>query len=259
VNFVRAAHQLSRCKLLRNDIFCSRTMLSINVNSKKRCVFVAGGTGYLGHPLITELVRRGHQVIALVRSGSEHKLPPGCDQVSGTPLDRISYQQQIAPADTFVHLVGVAHPSPSKAAKFRSIDLKSAHESISASVAAGIQHFVYVSVAHPAPVMKAYVAARTECEDLLRRSGMNATILRPWYVLGPGHRWPYVLLPMYWLAELLPGTRDGARRLGLVTREQMCTALLTAVENPAKGIRVVEVPEIRGDGASHHDGRRHSA
>jgi len=107
-----------------------------------------------------------------------------------------------------------------------------------------------VSVAHPAPVMKAYIAVRVECEDFLRNSGMNATILRSWYVLGPGHRWPYAVLPMYWLAELLPGTRDGARRLGLVTQKQMCRALVTAVETPAKGIRIVEVPEIRGSDAA---------
>ncbi|HXY02184.1 MAG TPA: NAD(P)H-binding protein [Terriglobales bacterium] len=225
-------------------------MLFVNVNAEKRCVFVAGGTGYLGRPLITELLRKAHIVRALVRAGSEHKVPSGCEQVYGSPLNRSTYQQQIAPADTFVHLVGVAHPSPSKAAEFRSIDFKSACESISAAVTAGIQHFVYVSVAHPAPMMKAYIAIRNECEDLLRGSGMNATILRPWYVLGPGHRWPYALLPMYWLAERLPGTRDGARRLGLVTRKQMCQALVTAVENPAQRLRIVEVPEIRVSGAS---------
>jgi uncharacterized protein YbjT (DUF2867 family) len=225
-------------------------MLSINLNTKGRYVFVAGGTGYMGRPLIAELLRRGHTVRALVRPGSEHKLPTGCEQISGSPLDRSSYQQHLTPADTFVHLVGVAHPSPSKAAEFRSIDLKSASESISAAAAAKIQHFVYVSVAHPAPVMKAYIAVRAECEKLLHDSGMSATILRPWYVLGPGHRWPYALLPMYWLAELLPATRDGARRLGLVTREQMWQALVNAVENPAKGIRIVEVPEIRGRAAS---------
>jgi len=45
--------------------------------------------------------------------------------------------------------------------------------------------------------MKAYIAVREECEEIIQESGLNATILRPWYVLGPGHRWPYMLLPMY--------------------------------------------------------------
>jgi hypothetical protein len=74
---------------------------------------------------------------------------------------------------------------------------------------------------------------------------MNVTIVRPWYVLGPGHRWPYVLLPMYWLFERLPSTRDNARRLGLVTLAQMMQTLVAAVENPSIGGRFVEVPQIR--------------
>jgi uncharacterized protein YbjT (DUF2867 family) len=110
---------------------------------------------------------------------------------------------------------------------------------------ARIRHFVYLSVAHPAPMMHAYIAVRSQCEAAIESAGINATILRPWYVLGPGHRWPYLLVPIYKLAELLPPTRDGALRLGLVTLEQMTSALTVAVENPVVGRRVVTVPEIR--------------
>ena len=63
-------------------------------------------------------------------------------------------------------------------------------------------------------MMKAYVEVRADCETMIRQSGLNATLLRLWYVLGPGHRWPYALLPMYWLLEQLPCTGDGARRVG---------------------------------------------
>jgi uncharacterized protein YbjT (DUF2867 family) len=93
--------------------------------------------------------------------------------------------------------------------------------------------------------MRAYIAARTACEEELEASGINATILRPWYVLGPGHRWPYALIPFYWLAERIPSTREGARRLGLVTAEQMLRALAGAVEHPSSGVSVIEVPAIR--------------
>jgi uncharacterized protein YbjT (DUF2867 family) len=144
-----------------------------------------------------------------------------------------------------VQLVGVAHPSPAKAAEFRKVDLVAGLGAVAAAKAAGIAHFVYLSVAHPAPMMQAYIAVRRECEAAIEAAGLNATILRPWYVLGPGHWWPYALLPMYKIAELLPPTREGARRLGLVTLEQMTTALLEAVENPATGTKVVEVPAIR--------------
>jgi len=206
---------------------------------------VTGGTGYLGRPLIAQLLARGHEIRALVRPGSESKLPQGCKAVSGNALDASSYSAQVRPADTFVQLVGVSHPNPSKGAQFRSVDLVSAKGAIQIAKKAGVAHFVYLSVAHPAPMMKAYIAVRAECEETLRQSGMNATILRPWYVLGPGHRWPYALLPLYKLMELLPATREGATRLGLVTLDQMVGALLSAVENAPNGIRIVQVPEIR--------------
>jgi uncharacterized protein YbjT (DUF2867 family) len=210
-----------------------------------RNVFFTGGTGYMGARLIPLLLARGHKIRALVRKGSENKLPTGCEIVVGNALEKESFVPQVQPSDTFVQLVGVAHPSPSKGEQFRAIDLVSVRASVAAAAEAKIQHFIYVSVAQPAPMMKDYLAVRAEGESLLRATGMNATILRPWYVLGPGHRWPYALIPAYWICELLPPTRAGACRLGLVTLNQMLTALVRAVENPPTGTHIVEVPEIR--------------
>jgi uncharacterized protein YbjT (DUF2867 family) len=208
-------------------------------------VFLTGGTGYVGARLAAALCDRGHQVRALIRAGSESKAPPGCELVIANPLEQASFAGQIAPCDTFVQLVGVPHPSPAKAKQFRAIDLVSARASIAAAAEARVRHFIYVSVAQPAPVMKVYQAVRAEAEDALRATGLAATILRPWYILGPGHRWPYLLLPAYKVCELIPQMRAGALRLGLITLQQILGALVYAVENPAPRLRIMEVPEIR--------------
>jgi uncharacterized protein YbjT (DUF2867 family) len=213
---------------------------------KSRIVFLTGSTGYIGSRLAQMLLSRGHYVKALARfnTATIANLPQDCHSVFGDAVGG-GYDSHVPPADTFVHLVGVSHPSPSKAALFRSVDLKSLQTAVHAAQSAQIKHFIYISVAHPAPVMKAYIAVRAECEQIIQASGLNATILRPWYVLGPGHRWPYALLPMYWIMERIPATREGALRLGLVTRKQTLNALVAAVENPCKGIRVLDVPRIR--------------
>jgi len=213
--------------------------------SDSRRVFITGGTGYLGASLIPILLERGHRIRALVRPDSKGKVTAGCEVVSGDPLDANSYRSLVPPSDTFIHLVGVPHPSPSKGEQFCAVDLASAREAVTVAAELGMQHFIYVSVAHPAPIMKSYITVRTECERMIHQRGLNATILRPWYVLGPGHRWPYALLPVYKVMEWLPFTRKGARRLGLVTLDQMVLALAEAVETPTVGIRIVEVPEIR--------------
>ena len=215
------------------------------MQAERRQVFITGATGYMGSALATELVRRGHRVRLLVRPGSESKAPAGCEIVGGNALLAESYAAQVAPADTFVHLVGVAHPNPKKAAEFRSIDLKSCEEAIRAAKQAGVHHFVYLSVARPAPIMRQYQEVRAQGEQLLIESGMAATFVRPWYVLGPGHRWPTLLIPLYALARLLPQTRAGAIRLALVTLAQMTRTLTWAVENPAEGTRILEPPQIR--------------
>lgn len=212
----------------------------------QRTIFITGGTGFMGRNLISEVLKRGHSVRALVRRGSESKLPEGCTLITGDPLDSSSFVHEIPPADTFVQLVGVAHPTPAKAALFRSVDLHSAREGIMAAVEAGVEHFIYVSVAHPAPIMKAYIEARREAEGLIRESGLKgATILRPWYVLGAGRQWPRLLRPLYWILERLPSRRETAQRLGLLTDEEMTSALVSAVENPAEGIKILTVPEIK--------------
>ncbi len=212
-------------------------------------VFVTGGTGYLGAGLIEALIARGYPVHALVRRGSEARLPRGARAVLGDALDAGSFAAAIPARASIVHLVGTPHPNPSKAAEFVRVDLGSIRATASAAKRAQTSHIVYVSVAHPAPVMRAYIAARAEGEALVAATGIAATILRPWYVLGPGHRWPIVLAPLYALLRAIPPTRASAERLGLVTRAQMIAALLHAVANPPPaGVRIVEVAEIKRAG-----------
>ncbi len=211
-------------------------------------ILITGATGFIGRKVAHAIRARGHEVRALVRRGSESKLPAGCQPLAGDPLDASSFEGLVRPSDTFVQLLGVPRPSPAKARQFREIDLVSGRASVAAARAAGVGHFVYVSVAQPAPVMRAYQEVRAEVEALLRESGMPSTVLRPWYVLGPGHRWPYLLKPFYFVCERLPSTRETALRLGFVTHAQMTAALVRAVEEPSTDFRVLTVPDIRASG-----------
>lgn len=208
-------------------------------------IFVTGGTGYLGRELIPLLLRNGHSVRALVRAGSESRLPAGCEAIIGNPLKADTFAAHVAPADTFIQLVGVPHPNPSKAKQFREIDLVSVRESVATASAAKVQHFIYLSVAMPALIMHEYLAVRAEGEAMIRASGMNGTFIRPFYVLGPGHWWPYFILPIFWCFEMIPSKREAARRLKPVSLAQTLAALTRAVQQPASGIRIVEADEMR--------------
>ena len=204
----------------------------------------------MGTRLAARLIARGHHVSGIARETSRRKLPSGCEPVIANVLDAETWKQYLRSDHTIVHLVGTPHPSPAKAREFVEIDLRSVKEAVAAARFAGVQHFVYVSVAHPAPAMRAYVEVRSQCEAIIRDAGLNATILRPWYVLGPGHRWPVALIPFYRAAELIPALAEGARRLGLVTIDDMLAALVDAVEHPPPETRILDVPAIRACGRS---------
>ena len=216
----------------------------------KHRIFITGATGYVGARLIPLLLERGHDVTTLVRESSARKPVAGCRVVVGNPLDAESFAESVRGHDTLVQLVGVPKPSPWKGPQFRAIDGPSAMAAIHAAASTGVQHYVYVSVAHPAPIMRDYIAVRRDCEEALRRAGLVATILRPWYILGPGHWWPLALLPVYRMLERVPATREAAMRLGLVTIREMVAALLWSVEQPPVKTRVIDVPEIRRLGRS---------
>jgi uncharacterized protein YbjT (DUF2867 family) len=143
-------------------------------------IFITGGTGYIGSRVIPLLLQKGYKVYALIRKGSEGKLPKGCNAVTGNALDGSTFADKIAPCDTFIQLVGVAHPGPGKAEQFNKIDLVSVRESVKAAKAAGVKHFIYLSVAEPAPTMHEYIAVRKKGEEMITQSGMNATFIKPW-------------------------------------------------------------------------------
>ncbi len=194
-------------------------------------IFLTGATGYLGTRLIPRLLSRGHRVTALVRPGSEHKLPQGVRIVSADPLKAETFQEFVPAGCVFVQLLGIRKPSPKKAAQFRQIDLPSLKTSADAAVRAKVKRFVYLSVAQePTKIMEAYQQVRAEGERYCLEKGLPCVFLRPWYIVGPGHWWPLLLLPFYRLARLFPVSRRKAKALGLNTLPQLLRALTAAVE-----------------------------
>jgi len=210
-------------------------------------ILVTGGTGYIGQHLIPLLIARGHRVRVLTREQSVSRVPAGAVAVAGDALSAESVAAALRPGDTVIHLVGTPHPSPSKADQFEKVDLVSIRETVSAAKRIGIAHLVYVSVAQPAPIMQAYLWVRTLGESMIREAGLTASILRPWYVLGPGHWWPKLIQPLYKLADLIPALRPMVERLGLLNIAQMVTAMVYAVENPPRNgeRKIYDVPAIQ--------------
>jgi uncharacterized protein YbjT (DUF2867 family) len=209
-------------------------------------IFITGGTGYMGTRLITLLLAKGYAIKALVRKGSEKKIPTDCKYIIADPFEPTEFENQISPGSVFIQLLGVSHPSPKKKDEFRSIDLRSVKASADAAKHAGVVHFIYISVAQtPTRVMHEYQSCRAEGEKYILGTNIPATFIRPWYVVGPGHYWPIIFLPLFKILELIPATSKKAMALRLVSIKQMLNALLYAVENkPTDKANIIEIDRI---------------
>ncbi len=211
-----------------------------------KSVFITGATGYMGKRLVKALLNEGYRVTALTRKGSEHKLPGEAEKIIANPFDPLTFQHLVPHPCIFVQLLGVSKPSPSKAQQFKDIDLMSVKASADAASFAQASHFIYVSVAMaPSKIMSSYQAVRRDGEEYCLSKGLKCTFVRPWYVLGPGHWWPVLLLPFYGLAELVPSWRKTARAQGLVTIRQMLHTLMDAIQNEPAPLKIYEIPDIR--------------
>jgi len=210
-------------------------------------IFITGGTGYMGSRLVVLLVQKGYSVTALVRSGSEKKLPEGCAYVVANAFDATSFSKHIPEQAVFIQLLGVAHPGPKKKEQFKTIDLASVKASAVAAKEAGAAHFIYVSVAQtPTSIMHDYQQCRALGENAIRDTRIPATFIRPWYVIGPGHYWPLLFQPVFKILEWVPATTQKAKALRLVSLKQMLNTLLYAAElDPFAGINIIETDTIR--------------
>ena len=152
-------------------------------------IAIVGGHGQVALHLHPELVRAGHQPVALVRR-EEYR-----DQLEGLGAevrildierqDADGFAEAFAGCDAVVFAAG-GGPDGNIERK-RTVDLGGSLKSIEAARKAGISRFVQVSAigvddplpVHTGDVWRAYVEAKRDADAALRDSHLDWTILRP--------------------------------------------------------------------------------
>jgi nucleoside-diphosphate-sugar epimerase len=222
-----------------------------------KTIIVTGGTGYIGSRLLQKLRTFNYRIIAIIRPGSLHKLPDGIEPIIADVFNPAEWISQIPEHAIFIHLLGVPHPAPSKKKLFESIDLRSAQiVSLAASQTRALK-FIFLSVAmEPSSIMRDFQEAKWRSEQYIKSLHLPYVFVRPWYVLGPGHWWPYLLWPLFKLLEVLPSTRKKAKAFGFVTIKQMIQSLVYIVNHINEMPDVMEVEDIRrvGEGENRRKG-----
>jgi dihydroflavonol-4-reductase len=211
---------------------------------------VTGATGFVGSHLVEALQNRSIEVTALARSASKAAdlSRRGVRVVNGDLHNSAGLEQAVRQQDIVYHVAGVV--AASDEAAFLHANRDGTRNLLTAAERGGRPYFVLVSslaAAGPAPrgapllgtepphPVTAYGRSKLAAEQLVRRSSLPWSIIRPPIVYGPRDR---EVLKVFRLAKygIAPVFGDGSQELSAVHAADLARALTAVVgASPAIG------------------------
>lgn len=137
-------------------------------------ILVTGATGTIGRHVVEQLVKRGANVRALVRTPAKANLPAGVAVAEGDLLDVESLRAAFSGVST-LFLLNAVVPD----------EFTQALTALNVAREAGIERFVYLSVIHSDRYVNVpHFAGKFGVERMMEQMGFKATILRPAYFMN---------------------------------------------------------------------------
>jgi nucleoside-diphosphate-sugar epimerase len=161
-------------------------------------ILVTGASGFVGQTVCRRLVEHGHDVAALVRRPGRE--PAGTRAVRGDLTDGAELRVALAAegAESVIHLAAEIAAQRDRG-RIREVNVEGTRRLIDACVAAGVRRIVFASTVVTGdargavlteetrlPVETTYGQSKQEGERLLREAPLDAVIVRPSHVYGPG-------------------------------------------------------------------------
>lgn len=173
-----------------------------------KTIAITGATGFVGRHAASELVKRGHRVVALVRDPA--RAPEGVSVVPGHLEDGAALATLVRDADAVVHLAGVI-AAIDRGGYFR-YNTTATRALGDAAMEAGVKRFVFASSLAAREVgLSHYGDSKAAAEQALRHFNgrLSAIILRAPAIYGPGDRATLPLIKqLVGQISLIPGGRE---------------------------------------------------
>ena len=213
--------------------------------------FLTGSTGYVGRQIVRDLVKAGHNVRALIRPGSEPKLPSEVrDKIEiahGDTTDPSTLRGKLDGCAAVINLPGLLREFPRKGITFQKVHFEGTKNLAEEAKRAGVKRFVQMSaLGVRAGSTTGYQKTKWLAEEYLRASGLDWTIFRPSVIFGREDEGLINFLSV--LVDLLnmmplfvPVIGNGKYRFQPVALENVSEGFVKSLTTPASIGKVYEV------------------
>lgn len=201
-------------------------------------IALIGATGFVGTPLLTEFLSRGHRVTVLTRKPAKLAPQPGLTVVQADALDAAQVAQAAAGHDAVVSAYNPGWTEP----RIGEIFLQATHAIFEGVKQSGVKRFLMVGGAgslfvapgvqlvdtpeFPAEIKVAASAARDALNLIQQEIALDWTFLSPAILLNPGVR-----TGQYRVGADAPLWAEGGAP-GSISVQDMAVAIVDEIESP---------------------------
>ncbi len=207
-------------------------------------IAVTGATGFIGHAIAREADARGHDVVALERSGP----PAGAAPVAWRPFD--AWLASREPVDVVIHAAALRHRHGVPGDEYARVNVELTQRVLERAARGGCSRFVHVSSisvygwppsdrlpideSFPFAPVGPYGQSKVATEELVMRGPLPWTIVQPSITYGPGDTNGMIDKMMRMIARhafVVPGL--GRTRVQLVYVDDLARLTIDAAESRA--------------------------
>lgn len=214
-------------------------------------IFLTGATGYVGRQIVRDLLRAGHSVSALVRKGSEEKLPEEIKGkialINGDIRVYDLHRGALQGCEAVINLLGLLREFPKKGITFEGVHYLGTKTLVDAAKNAGVTRFIQMSALGVRKGRKPkYQETKFRAEEYLIASGLQWTIFRPSVMFGNEKEglanFMSVLRDLLAMAPLVvPVLGDGRYRFQPVAIQNVSEGFVKALTNESSIAKLYDV------------------
>jgi NADH dehydrogenase len=198
-------------------------------------ILVTGGNGFVGREIVSALLERGYEVRVLTRKAGSYRFgpfPAGVEVIEGDIQDEGILQSSMDGVNGVIHLVGII--AETKAGSFEDVHVGITQKVVAAAEAAGVARYLQMSATGTRPnAPSRYHQTKFQAEEVVRKSRLAWTILRPSLIFGPKDAFLNLFVSLMRLpTRIFPLIGDGTTILRPIAVEEVARCFVSALANP---------------------------